>query len=128
MNFTGILLDILILYIPTFTVLSLVQHKISWLLIGCLFTALHGISNKNQNKTGVYKVPSKTQEEGKGRGRKRKRRRKREKKRGKKKGGKREREKGKEKKKVKEKGKGICGKKGIVGKGERYGVGREGRR
>ena len=58
MNFTGILLDILILYIPTFTVLSLVQHKISWLLIGCLFTALHGISNKNQNKTGVYKVPN----------------------------------------------------------------------
>ena len=53
---------------------------------------------------------------------------KREKKTGKKKGGKRKREKGKEKKKVKKKGKGICGKKGIVGEGERYGGGREGRR
>ena len=102
-------------------------------------------------QTGVYKIPfppqgggtkSKTQEgrkgRKKGRGRKRKRRRKREKgkENGKEKGrekeegkgrGKRAREKGKEKKKVKEKGQGICGKKGIVGKGERYGGGREGR-
>ena len=110
MNFTGILLDILILYIPTFTVLSLVQHKISWLLIGCLFTALHGISNKNQNKTGVYKVPFpppwgggkeiKDPRAGEGKGKKKG------KEKGMEKGKEKEKEKGKEKEKEKGKEKG----------------------